>query len=258
MWAASLRLALAAALLSGIALLLRHPFPRGAALRATLHYGVLQFGLNFALLYWGEKTFPSGLTAVLYATIPLSTALMAAATGLERLTRFKLAGAATALGGVALLVAGQPLGGVGLLPATALFTAATLAAWSGLILKRGPPQSPVWTTAVGSLAGLAVCLAVSFAAGEAHPFPARFAQWFPVVYLTLAGSIAAFVLFAWLIQHWPVTRVSFIGVVNPVVALLLGWAFRDERLTLASLVGSALVLLGLALGLRPDPGAGQP
>ncbi len=258
MWAASLRLALAAALLSGIALLLRHPFPRGAALRATLHYGVLQFGLNFALLYWGEKTFPSGLTAVLYATIPLSTALMAAATGLERLTRFKLAGAAIALGGVALLFAGQPLGGVGLLPAVALFTAATLAAWSGLGLPRGPAQSPVWTTAVGALAGLAGCLAVSFAAGEAHPFPTRFAQWFPVVYLTLAGSVAAFVLFAWLIQHWPVTRVSFIGVVNPVVALLLGWAFRDERLTLASLAGSALVLLGLALGLRPDPRTGEP
>ena len=61
-------------------------------------------------------------------------------------------------------------------------------------------------------------------------------------------------LFAWLINHWPVTRVSFIGVVNPVVALLLGWAFRDERLTLASLAGSALVLLGLVFGLRPERG----
>lgn len=255
-WAASLRLMLAAVLLSGIALLLRHPFPRGAALRAALGYGVVQFGLNFSLLYWGQKTFPSGLTAVLYATIPLSTAIMAAAAGLERLTRFKVAGAMVALGGVALLVRGQPLGGAGLVPALALFSAATLAAWSSLILKRGPRQSPVWTTAVGSLAGLAVCLAVSFAVGEAHPLPVRFEQWFPVVYLTLAGSVGAFVLFAWLINHWPVTRVSFIGVVNPVVALLLGWAFRDERLTLASLAGSALVLLGLVFGLRPERTAG--
>jgi probable blue pigment (indigoidine) exporter len=255
-WAASLRLMLAAVLLTAIALLMRHPFPRGAALRAALGYGLFQFGLNFSLLYWGEKRFPSGLTAVLYATIPLSTALMAAATGLERLTRFKLAGAAIALGGVALLFHDQSGGDVGLLPALALFTAATLAAWSSLILKRGPQQSPVWTTAVGSLAGLAVCLTVSFATGEAHPFPARFAQWFPVVYLTLAGSVGAFVLFAWLINHWPVTRVSFIGVVNPVVALLLGWAFRDERLTLASLAGSALVLLGLVFGLRQGAGGG--
>ncbi len=258
MWSASLRLALAAAILGIVALLLRHPFPRGAALRATLHYGVLQFGLNFSLLYWGEKTFPSGLTAVLYATIPLSTALMAAGTGLERLTRAKVAGAVIALGGVALLFAGQPLGGLGLLPAAALFAAATLAAWSSLVLKRGPRQSPVWATAVGSLAGLAVCLAVSFAVGEAHPLPVRFEQWFPVVYLTLAGSVGAFVLFAWLINHWPVTRVSFIGVVNPLVALLLGWALRDERLTPASFAGSALVLLGLVFGLRPGPAARAP
>ncbi len=68
-------------------------------------------------------------------------------------------------------------------------------------------------------------------------------------------------LFAWLINHWPVTRVSFIGVVNPVVALLLGWLVRDERLTLASLGGSVLVLAGVIFGLRgsaPQPLASPP
>ncbi len=106
-WAASLRLALAAVLLTLIARLLRHPFPRGRALRAALAYGFLQFGVNFPLLYWGEKTFPSGLTAVLYATIPLSTALMTAALRMERLTPLKLAGAGVALAGVALLFSDQ-------------------------------------------------------------------------------------------------------------------------------------------------------
>jgi drug/metabolite transporter (DMT)-like permease len=249
-WAASLRLALAAVLLTLIARLLRHPFPRGRALRAAIAYRVLQFGVNFPLLYWGEKTFPSGLTAVLYATIPLSTALMTAGLGMERLTAFKLAGTGVALAGVALLFSDQLGGDVGLVPGLVIFSAATFAAWSGVILKRGPRQSPLWSNAVGAAAGLAVCLAVSFALGEPHPFPASFAAWFPVLYLTLAGSVGAFVLFAWLINHWPVTRVSFIGVVNPIVALLLGWLVRDEHLTLASLGGSALILVGLVLGLR--------
>ena len=252
-WAASLRLALAALLLTLIARGLRHPFPRGRALRVALSYGLLQFGVNFPLLYWGEKTFPSGLTAVLYATIPLSTALATAALRMERLTAFKLAGAGVALAGVALLFSDQLGGRVGLVPGLAIFAAATFAAASGVILKRGPRQSPVWTNAVGAAAGLAVCLAVSFAAGEPHALPLRFAAWFPVLYLTLAGSVGAFVLFAWLINHWPLTRVSFIGVVNPVVALLLGWLFRDEHLSLASFGGSALVLVGLVLGLRGSP-----
>ncbi len=249
-WAASLRLALAAVLLTLIALLLRHPFPRGRALGTAMAYGFLQFGVNFPLLYWGEQTFPSGLTAVLYATIPLSTALMTAALGMERLTPLKLAGTFVALAGVALLFSDQLGGRVGLVPGLVIFAAATFAACSGVILKRGPRQSPLWSNAVGATVGLAVCLIASFALGEPHPFPARFAAWFPVLYLTLAGSVGAFVLFAWLINHWPVTRVSFIGVMNPVVALLLGWLVRDEHLTLASLGGSALILVGLVLGLR--------
>jgi drug/metabolite transporter (DMT)-like permease len=250
LWAASLRLALASSLLAIIARSLGHPFPRGAALRAALLYGLLQFGVNFALLYWGETRFPSGLTAVLYATIPLTTALLTRALGMERLSRQTLAGAITGLAGVALIVRDQLGGGLGLLPGMALFTAATTAAVSAVILKSGPRQSPVWSNAVGSLVGLVVCLGASLVAGESHPLPVRAAAWFPVVYLTLAGSIGAFVLFAWLINRWPVTRVSFIGVVNPGIALLLGWLVRGERLTPSSLAGSACVILGVVLGLR--------
>jgi probable blue pigment (indigoidine) exporter len=259
-WAASLRLALAAVLLTLIARGLRHPFPRGRALRASLSYGLLQFGVNFPLLYWAEKTFPSGLTAVIFATIPLTTALTTAGLRMERLTALKLAGAGVALAGVALLFSDQLGGRVGLVPGLAIFAAATFASTSGVILKRGPRQSPLWSNAVGATVGLAVCLAVSFLAGEPHALPVRFAAWFPVLYLTLAGSVGAFVLFAWLINHWPVTRVSFIGVVNPVVALLLGWLVRGEHLTPASFGGSALVLAGVILGLRGSapPPAGTP
>jgi drug/metabolite transporter (DMT)-like permease len=257
-WAASLRLFLASLLLSLLARLLRHPFPRGAALRTALVYGLLQFGLNFALLYWGETTFPSGLTAVLYATIPLSTALLARAYRMEALAPLKLAGAGVALAGVALIFSGRLGGGVRFLPAAALFTAATFAAWSGVLLKRGPRQSPVWANAIGSMAGLVFCLGVSFATGEPHPFPTQLAAWVPVVYLTLAGSIGAFVLFAWLINQWPVSRVSFIGVIHPLVALVLGWLVRGERLTAMSFAGSALVILGVVLGLRTSPVARTP
>src|SRR5205814_10064619 len=74
-WAATLRLVLAALLLAGVTVARRQALPRGAALRAALGYGVMQFGVNLPLLYWGEKVVPSGLSAVVYATIPLSSAL---------------------------------------------------------------------------------------------------------------------------------------------------------------------------------------
>ncbi|MBI5710827.1 MAG: EamA family transporter [Candidatus Eisenbacteria bacterium] len=257
-WAAALRLALAALLLSGIALAMRHPFPRGAALRAAAWYGFWQFGVSFPLLYWGEQRVASGLTAVLYATIPLTTALLARAFRLERLRVATLAGAAAALAGVALIFSGQLGADVPAASLFALVLAATTASLSGVLLKRGPRQSPLWANAAGAWAGLPLCLGASLALGEPHRLPATLAGWGPILYLTLAGSIGAFVLFAWLVGHWPVTRVSFIGVVTPVVALALGALVRHERLAAASLAGSALVLAGVVLGLRGHAAGAPP
>src|SRR5205814_2255143 len=100
LWAAALRLALAALLLTAITRLKRQPLPRGAALRSAIGYGVFEFGFNFPLLYWSEKFVPSGLAAVFYATSPLTGALIARAYGLERLSAPKMAGAIVALIGV--------------------------------------------------------------------------------------------------------------------------------------------------------------
>ena len=101
-WAATLRLT-ARRSYSGLDALRGQRLPRGAALRAALGYGVAQFGVNLPLLYWGEQVVPSGLAAVIYATLPLSSALIARAFRMERLTLAKTAGAVVAFAGVAVL-----------------------------------------------------------------------------------------------------------------------------------------------------------
>jgi drug/metabolite transporter (DMT)-like permease len=84
-WGAMWRLALAAAILIPLALLRGQPLPSGRALRYAIAYGALAYGVNFPLLYWGQLSVPSGISAVLYATLPLTTPLMAAAVRIERL-----------------------------------------------------------------------------------------------------------------------------------------------------------------------------
>ena len=69
MWAASLRLILAALLLVGLLLIGGRRLPRGRALRAAVLFGIFQFGFNLPLLYWGETVVPSGLAAVVFATV---------------------------------------------------------------------------------------------------------------------------------------------------------------------------------------------
>ena len=77
LWGATLRLSIASVFLIAIALATRAAIPRGGALRDLVLYGVLGFGGNLALLYWGEQKVPSGITAVVFATAPLQTVLYA-------------------------------------------------------------------------------------------------------------------------------------------------------------------------------------
>lgn len=253
-WAAALRLGLAAALLYSIAAVARIALPSGAALRAAALFGFFNMGLSFCLLYWAEKWVASGLAAVFYATVPLTSTFLTRAFGLERITAIKVLAASIAFVGVVVIFSGQmgertPIG-----PLIALLLAATCGALSTVLLKRGPRQNPIGANAVGASIGCLVCLVASFVAREPHLWPTRTAQFVPILYLAIAGSIGAFVLMAWLINHWDVTRISFVSVIVPVVALLLGAAFRGERLGITSLVGSILVLGGVMLRISSDRG----
>src|SRR5207249_7211895 len=107
LWAATLWLAIASVLLFGITRIIGTPLPRGRSLRGAVLWGVFSLGVNLSLLYVGEQTVPSGISAVLFATVPLSTALLAAAFGVERLVSRKLFAAALAIGGVAVIFAGE-------------------------------------------------------------------------------------------------------------------------------------------------------
>src|SRR5437867_12859409 len=105
-WAATIRLVLAAPLLMLLVVATRQRFPRGPALRGALLFGIFNFGANLSLLYWGERVVPSGIAAVLYATVPLSTALIAAAMRVERLVARKVVGAIGASVGVGTVFGG--------------------------------------------------------------------------------------------------------------------------------------------------------
>src|SRR3979409_1342175 len=162
-WAATLRLTLAAPLLAALVLATRQRFPRGPALRGALLFGIFNFGANLSLLYWGERVVPSGIAAVLYATVPLSTALIAAAMGVERLVPRKLV-----VAGVAFIFAGELKLDVPPEGLIAVFLAATAASLSSVFLKRAPQPSAIAANAVGAGAGAVICAAARLVIGEDH------------------------------------------------------------------------------------------
>ncbi len=256
LWAAAIRLAIASVLLFGITRIIGTPLPRGRALRGAALWGLFSLGVNLSLLYVGEQTVPSGISAVLFATVPLSTALLAAAFGVERLVTRKLVAAAIAIGGVAVIFAGELGVAVPFTGLLTIFGAATAAAFGNVLLKREPSPPVFALNAIGTAVAAVVCLVASFLAGESHAIPITAAAWIPLLYLTLAGSLGAFVLFSWLVTHWTVSNASLVGVTVPIIAVILGGLVKAEQPAPLTYLGGAIVITAIFIAVRaphPEP-----
>src|SRR5262245_2385957 len=247
-WGAAVRLGLASVMFTLLAFLLRAPWPRGAQWRAALWFGVVDFGVSLPLLYWGEQRVPSGIAAVLFGTIPLVTSLLAHVAGLEPLRPRTVAASLVALGGIGLMFSTSLEGHYEPARLVAVLLAAWTASLAGVLLKRAPGGHPFATNAWAHGAGALVCVLASRAIGETQAVPHGTA-WIAIGYLTVAGSLGAFATFAWLLQRWPVTRTSFIAVIIPVAALVLGAIVRGERPGTAALAGSVVILAAVLGGI---------
>jgi drug/metabolite transporter (DMT)-like permease len=255
-WAATIRLVLASAVLFGITGALRMPLPRGRALRGAALWGLFNLGINFSLLYIGETTVPSGISAVLFATVPLTTALLAAAFGVEPLVARKLIAAIVAIGGVAIIFAGELGVSVPFAGLFTVFVGASAAALANVLLKQAPKQQVIPLNAIGTAVGAAVCLVVSTAIGESHAIPVTMSAWVPILYLTVAGSLGAFVLYSWLVTHWSVSNASLLGVTVPIIAVIVGGLVKGEQPAALTYVGAAVVISAILIALRaPHPRA---
>lgn len=250
LWGATLRLVVAAFLLFAVARIRGAPLPKGRALSGAALFGFMNLGINFSLLYWGEQRVASGIAAVLYATVPLTAGLFAWIFGLERLQKTKLVAAAIGLAGVALIFAGELKLGAPAVALLAVFLGATTASLSTIVLKRTPSQSPFMTNSVGALAGMPVCLLGSLFLHEPHRVPSGVAEWWPILYLVVAGNLGAYVLYAWLVSRWNVTTVSTTALIVPVLAVVLGSLVRGESPAPETYLGGLVVLAGVTMALR--------
>ena len=235
----------------------RVALPRREALGAAA-VGTVILG-DIGLLALAEQEVPAGLAALIIASVPLWIVLLRLAHG-ERPPAATLAAVAVGLAGVALLVApgagggtGGPLGWLLVLVAAAAIEAAGQF-WS----PRAPlPGDALVSTAVQLLAAGTVLMLAGLAAGElAELRPERFSteSLAAFAYLVGPGSLLAYAAFVWLLANVPVTTVSTYAYVNPLVAVLLGWALLSEEITPTIAGGAVAVLASVALIVRDRAG----
>lgn len=254
--AAAVRVLLATAILLVAVRALRLPVPRGRKLGVLVAAGALMFGLNFGLLYWGELTVTSGTAAVLWGVYPVWVALGAAATlKAEPLTARGLGGAFVAAVGLVVVFWSQLSLDAPLLGFAAILGGILAATLASLLVKRWASDAhPLVYNAIGGLAASPLLVAAAFAGGDGLALPPSLPAWGAFAFLLVAGSLVAFVVWAWLLQRWPVTRLSFQTVLSPVIAVALGWAFLGEAVEPTFLAGTGLVLAGTWLAVRKPSG----
>ena len=214
--------------------------------------GVALFGLDYGLIYWSEQFIDSGLTAVLFATLPLITIFSAHlyVPG-EPITRRKLAGTLLAFVGVIALFGDRlQLDPEKAIAMTAVVAATAFAAAASVATKRhGADLHPAALNAPAMLVGAITLIGASFASGEAFAIPRDRQTIAAIAYLAVAGSVVSFLAYFSLLKTWSTTSLSFISVFTPAIALVLGFVFLDERPTPLMAVGGALILAGVTLAL---------
>jgi drug/metabolite transporter (DMT)-like permease len=223
-----------------------------AAAVPLLVVGLLNSALPITVLAWAEKRVDSGLAAVIQASAPLFTALLALRFSRgEIVTGSRLVGLLVGFGGVALLVGVQPSGDV--LSAVAITFTAFCYAVAALYSARALVDVPPLVTAVGALAAGTLML-VPFAIAQPPDGVPGWKVTGSLLALGILGTGVAYVLYYALLAGAGASRSILITYLVPALALGYGAILLDEPVTLAAVVGLALVLGGVALGtgvLRP-------
>jgi len=239
-----------------IGLLTLLPFVLGAAQRTRFAradlprivlLGIGQFALLVALLNVGLQTVPAARGALLFASFPLLTLLVAAALGHERLSWRKGAGVALTLAGVAIALGPDALapGGAWVGEAAILASALCGAVCSVLYrpLLRRYPALPLGAAAMAS-AVLFLGVWAPFEGGVARLSQVSAGGWAAIGFIGASSGIAYFLLL-WALRHADASRVTLYLALGPVTALLLGVVWLGEPLTMSLLIAVALVAAGL-------------
>jgi drug/metabolite transporter (DMT)-like permease len=262
---AALRFGIAGAALYGWTRVRREAAPKGRQWVSVTLLATLIFVCDYGLLFWSETRVPSGIAAVMLATIPAFIAI--AEVVLLRTRRFTVSLAVSlvvGLAGVAVLTlrtAGLSGTAISLTGAVALVVAAMSWSVASVLTRRLPlPESKMVSSGAQMLVGGLLLVPVSAAFGEwprFHPAAVSMGAWAALVYLIIAGSIVGFTAYLWLIHHESPTKVGTYAYVNPVVAVAIGHWLGGEELGVRTVVGTVLVL-GSVVAIMTERKSSQP
>jgi drug/metabolite transporter (DMT)-like permease len=252
---AAMRFLIAGAVLYGCMIVRGERSPSGRQWMSASLLGIVIFVFDYGLLFWAEQRVPSGIAAVMLATIPVFMALSEIIfLRTQKLTVRLLLALLVGIGGVAVLMSHSlnlgeaPIDKMG---AVALMFASMSWSVASTLARKVPlPPSKVMSSGAQMLAGGVFLTLTAAMLGEFrnfHPGMVSRGAWLALVYLIVAGSIIGFTAYVWLIHHESPTRVGTYAYVNPIVAVVVGYFLGGEALSVRTILGTLFVLLSVVV-----------
>ena len=221
--------------------------------------GIFQISLPYGLVFWAEQYISSGLSAVLFATLPFFVVIFAHLMIDEKLTRMKTLGVvASFMGLVAIFWRDVTLtqgiiGQSSLLGGLAVVGSSASGGLANVVAKRHAHKiDPAANVLVQSLTGAAALLCLGLLTERDVALDFEPVAVLAILYLGIVGSALAFVGLYWLLRKTTATNSSLITFVTPIVALILGWAVLGEVPDPNVGLGAMLILTGVYLTLKPS------
>lgn len=246
---AAVRFALAGVLFFVILAALRVPLARGRAALGAAAYGFLAVGVTYACLYYALVGLSAGTVSVIMAAVPLCTLLLAAALGQERLTGRGIVAGVMAVAGIAILSYGGLAGGAGWSYVAAALLGVVAVSASTILARALRHVHPLNMNAIGMVAGTVLLFAASLALQETWVAPTRLETWLSVGWLVVLGSIGLFSLLLYVVARWTASATVYAVSGMPLVAIVLGVWFLGQPVTPTVVVGGALVLAAIYVGV---------
>jgi drug/metabolite transporter (DMT)-like permease len=231
------------------------PSPSRREWASASFLALLIFVFDYGLLFWAEQRVPSGIAAVMMAMIPAFMALgEIVVLRTQRLTMRLGLALLVGLAGVAVLVGhSMNLGEAPVDTAGAcalIFASISWSVASSLTRKLPLPEAKAMSSGAQMLAGGVLLMIAAALLGEFRGFRPQAVSreaWLALAYLIVAGSIAGFTAYVWLLHHESPTKVGTYAYVNPVVAVLVGYFLGGEAIGPRTIAGSLLVLVSVVV-----------
>ena len=229
------------------------------SIKLYLSFALLNFSLSYGITYWATQYIYSSISAIIWGLFPAVTSLMAhfmiPNDPNERLTQNKLLALGIGFIGLTIISSNQTIdfssnSSIGIL---LLICAVVAAAYPSVLYKKHSKEvNHYQMNAVCQLITGVVMLSLSYFIETEDTMQLVWTNELilSTIYLIVLGGVVSWGIYFWLYQHLTVTQVTYVAIFPPIVAIIIGWIFLNEVLTIKEIIGTIFILSGSVLIYR--------